>query len=245
MKAQRLRVTFERGEPLRFISHLDLMRFWERALRRAGVVVAYSEGFSPHPRLSLGAPLPVGTTGAAEPMDVFLAQPLAPAEFVRRVAPQLPPGVAIRDAREAPLDLPSLQSQLRAADYRVTLPDGVDADAAERAVAVFLAREEVPWEHRREKETKRYDLRPLVLWMTVDRDAAPPALVMRLRADPGATGRPDQVALALGFHQPVRIHRTALILDGEGDTSAEPVPMVASTLSGGEEGSKRGLPPCA
>ncbi|MFN8557816.1 MAG: TIGR03936 family radical SAM-associated protein [Dehalococcoidia bacterium] len=54
MALQRLRVTFSRGEPLRFISHLDLMRFWERALRRAGLVIAYSEGFSPHPRIALG-----------------------------------------------------------------------------------------------------------------------------------------------------------------------------------------------
>src|SRR5579884_25617 len=123
MKAQRLRITFTRGEPLRFISHLDLMRFWERALRRAGLVVAYSEGFSPHPQIHLGAPLPLGTTGGAELLDVFLAEPVAPEEFLRRMQPQLPPGVAIDDAREIPLTLPSLQSQLRAAEYRVTLPD--------------------------------------------------------------------------------------------------------------------------
>ena len=222
MKAQRLRVTFARGEPLRFISHLDLMRFWERALRRAGLVVAYSEGFSPHPQIALGAPLPVGTTGAAELMDVFLAEPVAPAEFVRRIAPQLPPGVTVSDAREVPLTLPSLQSQLRAAEYRVTLPEGTGVDDAEQAVAEFVAQESVPWEHRREKEVKRYDLRPLVEWLRVDGKAVPPALVMRLRADPGATGRPDQVAAALGFPNPPRVHRTALILSESAETAVAP-----------------------
>lgn len=220
MKAQRLRVTFARGEPLRFISHLDLMRFWERALRRAGLVVAYSEGFSPHPQIALGAPLPVGTTGAAELMDVFLAEPVEPAEFLRRILPQLPPGVTAAGAREVPLTLPSLQSQLRAADYRVTLPEGTGPAAAEEAVAALLTRDSVPWEHRREKEVKRYDLRPLVVWLRVDATTAPPVLVMRLRADPGATGRPDQVAAALGYAGPLRVHRAALILEGDGVASA-------------------------
>ena len=230
MKAQRLRVTFARGEPLRFISHLDLMRFWERALRRAGLVVAYSEGFSPHPQISLGAPLPVGTTGAAELMDIVRAEPVAPAEFVQRIAPQLPPGVAVSEAREVPLTLPSLQSQLRAAEYRVTLPEGTVVDNAERAVGEFLARESVPWEHRREKDVKRYDLRPLVEWLRVDGEAVPPALVMRLRADPGATGRPDQVAAALGFPGPLRVHRTTLILSESAEAAAAPAGTGAHPL---------------
>ena len=59
MKVQRLRVTFTRGEQVKYITHLDLMRFWERALRRAEIPVAYSEGFSPHPQLALAAPLAV------------------------------------------------------------------------------------------------------------------------------------------------------------------------------------------
>jgi radical SAM-linked protein len=213
MKAQRLRVTFSRGEPLRFISHLDLMRFWERALRRGGLSVAYSEGFSPHPKISLGAPLPVGTTGEAELMDVVLAEPVEPEEFMRRVRPQLPPGVAVSEARETPASLPSIQSQLRAAEYRVTMPEGTDAEQVRAAVAGFLARDSVPWEHKREKEIKRYDLRPLVEWLHVETGDGAVYLVMRLRADPGATGRPDQVVAALGFPSPPSVHRTALILD--------------------------------
>jgi radical SAM-linked protein len=213
MTLQRVRVTWARGEPLRFISHLDLMRFWERALRRAGLKVAYSEGFTPHPRIQLGAPLPVGTTGEAEQMDVYLAEPVSAEEFLRRVRGQLPTGVEAREAREAPLQLPSLQSQLRAAEYRVVPADAADLGAADAAVREFLARDSVPWEHRREKETKRYDLRPLVERLRAEDDGGRVVLIMRLRADPGATGRPDQVAAALGFGGPLRVHRTALILD--------------------------------
>ena len=71
----RLRLKFSRGEQLKFLSHLDLMRLWERAFRRAGMELAYSEGFSPHPRISLAAPLSVGITSIAELMDVFLEPP--------------------------------------------------------------------------------------------------------------------------------------------------------------------------
>ena len=71
-KLQRLRVTFTRGEEMKYITHLDLMRFWERALRRAELPVAYSEGFSPHAQIALAAPLPVGTTSDCELMDVFM-----------------------------------------------------------------------------------------------------------------------------------------------------------------------------
>jgi radical SAM-linked protein len=215
MKAQRLRVTFSRGEALRFISHLDLMRFWERALRRAGLVVSYSEGFTPHPRIALGAPLPVGTTSAAELMDVFLAEPVEPEEFLVRIRRQLPAGVDVIDVRDAPLNLPSIQSQLRAAEYRVELAEDADAAAVRTAMAAFLAQESVPWEHRREKEVKRYDLRPLVERLEVDAGTQPVVLLMRLRADPGATGRPDQVVAALGLSAARRVHRTALILDEE------------------------------
>ena len=69
---QRLRVTFSRGEELKYLSHLDVMRLWERALRRADLPLAYSQGFSPHAKISIAAPLPLGVTGERELMDIVL-----------------------------------------------------------------------------------------------------------------------------------------------------------------------------
>ena len=74
----RLRVRFSRGEELKFISHLDIMRLWQRALRRAGISLVYSEGFNPRPRLSLAAPLAVGVTSEAELMDIYLTGQVSP-----------------------------------------------------------------------------------------------------------------------------------------------------------------------
>ena len=77
---------------LKFISHLDLIRVWQRVFRRAGVALAYSEGFNPHPRLSLAAPLALGVTGEAELMDVYTVQPLSNHAFAAMVAPNSLPG---------------------------------------------------------------------------------------------------------------------------------------------------------
>src|SRR5690242_6812802 len=99
MRVQRLRASFSRGQELRYITHLDLMRFWERALRRAQIDVAYSEGFSPHPQISLAAPLPVGVIARNELMDVFLASRMSPPDFLAAIRPQLPKGLDMTDVR--------------------------------------------------------------------------------------------------------------------------------------------------
>ena len=69
---QRLRIKFRRGAEVKYISHLDIMRLWQRALNRAGIALAYSEGFHPHPKISLAVPLAVGVTSEAELMDIIL-----------------------------------------------------------------------------------------------------------------------------------------------------------------------------
>lgn len=213
MKAQRLRITFTRGEALKYITHLDLMRFWERALRRAEIPVAYSEGFSPHAQISLAAPLPVGTTSDGELMDVYLEQPRPPAAVIRAVGAQLPPAIQVRSVEEVGLALPSLQADVRFAEYDV---DVAAAPAAARAaVERFLAADSIAWEHQRESETRSYDIRALVEQITVaERPPDGVRLSMRLRNDNSGSGRADQVVAALGLGAPLRIHRTRLLLAG-------------------------------
>ena len=212
MRAQRFRVGFGRGAQLRFITHLDLMRFWERALRRAEVDVAYSEGFSPHPQISLAAPLPVGVTSRGELMDVFLAARSTPELFIRALCPQLPPGLAIHSVEEVEMGLPSIQSQMRSAEYEVLLPGATDTEAVLAGIATLLARTEIPWQHKREKEVRSYDLRPLIQSLALCAGDAGARLQMRLRADNVATGRPDQVLAAMGLAADLPIERTGLIL---------------------------------
>lgn len=211
---QRLRLRFGRGEELKFLSHLDLMRLWERALRRAGLPLAYSEGFTPHPRIALAAPLSVGVTSEAELMDVFLSRWIAPDSFVAQAKKQLPQGLDLPEAWPVGLNIPSLQSQIRFAEYRVEVDTEEASQEVESAIRSLLSAEELPWHHFRDTGARHYDLRALVddLWLIDCRDSLC-VLGMRLRCDARGSGRPEQVAKALGFSQrPKFIHRTKLIL---------------------------------
>ena len=212
---QRLRIKFKRGEEIKFISHLDIMRLWERALHRARIQLAYSEGFSPPPRLSLAAPLAVGITSEAELMDIFLAREVSPHWFTAAVSQQLPPGIEILGVYQMGLNMPSLQSQVRFAEYRVEVEAADGPENVESAVSNLLSVEHLPWHHHRDTGQRNYDLRALIddLWL-VESNYQHFIIGMRLRCDSGGSGRPEQVALALGFSDyPQSIHRTRLILE--------------------------------
>jgi radical SAM-linked protein len=211
---QRLRVRFCRGEELKFISHLDLMRLWQRALVRAQIALAYSEGFNPRPRISLAAPLPVGVTSEAELMDVFCQKQFSPHWFASAVGQQLPPGVAIAQVYSIDPSQPSLQSQVRFAEYRVEVEAANGPPEMGQAIAGLLAAEHLPWQHQRDTGPRHYDLRALIddLWL-IGVHQPYFGLGMRLRCDSGGSGRPEQVTLALGLAgHPQSIHRTRLIL---------------------------------
>jgi radical SAM-linked protein len=211
---QRLRASFSRGTELKFLSHLDLMRLWERAFRRAGISLAYSEGFTPHARISLAAPLSVGMTSQAELMDIFLSRWTSPHSFIGQVKEQLPQGLTILDIWSIGLNEPSLQSQVRSIEYKVEIETDREAQEIESAIKTLLSAQEIPWHHLRDTGARHYDLRPLVgdLWLIELQDSRC-MLGMELRCSSSGTGRPEQVTKALGFSQhPRSIHRTKLIL---------------------------------
>lgn len=211
---QRLRITFSRGEAVKYISHLDLVRLWERALRRAGIPLVYSEGFSPHPKLSLAAPLAVGLTSQAELMDIQIRKRVSLRYFLRVVGDQLPPGVEVGAAEEVPLLAPSLQASVRYAEYAVEVETESNAREVEEALNSLMQAEHIPWSHQRDTGERHYDLRALVEDVWVEGWRGPHCVLgMRLRNDPSGSGRPEQVAAALGFSaRPKSIHRTRLIL---------------------------------
>lgn len=213
---QRLRLTFSRGREVRYISHLDLMRLWQRAFRRADLPLTYSHGFSPHPKLSLAAPLAIGVTSSAELINVYLNRRISPYFFVKTISKQLPPGIDISEAVEVGAGMPSLQSQVLHAEYQVVIEsDRAPGDVA-AAVRDFLDKETLPWQHSRDTEVRRYDLRALVddVWL-IDCSSGRCILGMRLYCDKRGTGRPEQVLSALGFEgYPETIHRTGLVLAG-------------------------------
>jgi radical SAM-linked protein len=199
---------------VKFISHLDLIRLWRRALNRAGISLAYSEGFHPHPRISLAAPLAVGVTSEAELMDIVLAKPVSPHFFTAAVSQQLPSGIELLQVYLIALTIPSLQSQLSHTEYKVELDTERKQREVASALSSLLALKHLPWQHQRDTGLRNYDLRALIddLWL-IDWHNGHCTIGMRLRCDSGGSGRPEQVTAALGFtHFPSLIHRTKLIL---------------------------------
>jgi len=209
----RLRLKFGRGPQLKFLSHLDLMRLWERVFRRSGVDLAYSEGFSPHPRISLAAPLALSVTSKAELMDIFLNRRTTPDNFLQKVAPQLPDGISIIDIQPVSLEAPSLQSRLRFAEYEVQVESQQVTMDIEGSLKSLLALDTLPWHHTRDTGERFYDLRTLLddLWVVGEKEAVH-TIGMRLRCDSSGSGRPEQVIKALGISgRPSSIERTKLI----------------------------------
>lgn len=214
---QRLRLTFSRRSGLKWLSHLDMMRLWERALRRAEVSLAFSQGYTPHPRIAMALPLPVGVEGEAELMDIYLVAPLSPLVILQRTSPQLPDGVALHGVEEVALGDPSLQSRVRCADYEILLDTSRPREEIQAAVQTFLASNEAVLEARRGKRVGPLDIRRLVVSLAVTEGGEGACgLRMRLRADSTGAGRPEEVARALGIEErPLAIRRMRLVLEGE------------------------------
>jgi radical SAM-linked protein len=207
-RTQRLRVTFTKGDEVKYISHLDLMRLWERALRRANMPLLYSKGYNPRPKISIAAPLAVGFTGEREVMDVALERPIAPMDFATSVGRQLPQGISLVEVEEAYASLPSLQSQVCSVEYLVTLAAQQTGEEMRNHVASLLRSERLP----RQRRGKTYDLRPLIESISVKEETSEQYLLrMRLRTGEQGTGRPDEVLRELGFEDLVtRVTRTQL-----------------------------------
>jgi len=204
----RILLHFSKLDQMRYTGHLDLQHTWERTFRRAGLPLSYSQGFKPHPKINLAAPLPLGFTSEAEVLDARLDESIPVLEVSQGLNQALPPGLKIHQVQEIDLQTKSLQSQVIAAEYLVTFLD--PAPGLLDSIQSFLNMESV----ERERRGKTYDLRPLVDEIThleQDQDGHQ-RLVTRLSAREGATGRPEELIHALGYDPlSVRIHRQKII----------------------------------
>jgi len=203
----RLRIEYGKTEAMRFTGHLDLYKTWERTLRRAGLPLAYSQGFNPRPKINLSSALPLGFTSQAETIDIWLEDPVELDQIETSLRSAAPPGINIQAVSEVDLRAPALQTQVIAAEFEVTFFDPVP-DLRERVEAI-LAADALP----RVRRKKEYDLRPLIEQITVlpEDEQGKPRLHMRLTAQEGATGRPDEVLAELGLPpEASRIHRTKI-----------------------------------
>jgi radical SAM-linked protein len=160
-----MRIRYAKRGPMRFTSHRDFARAFERALLRAKVPIAYSQGFTPHPKISYASAAPTGAASEAEYLEIALRAPMDPTEVARALDAALSPGLDILDAVDAGPG--SLAERIDAAHWRVELP-GVDPDALRRAVAAFLAAPEVSVERLTKQGRRTMDARGPVVRLEVD-----------------------------------------------------------------------------
>lgn len=192
----RVRITFSKTAALRYIGNLDLHKIWERAARRAGLPLAYSQAFHPQAKIQLASPLPLGFSSRCELVDIRLEEDVDLTEVSRRLQDAMPEGIRLLHAEAVNPLSPSLQAEVVAAEYEAKCGGAVLAADPTPQILEFLASPTLP----RERRGKRYDLRPLVEQLELVYPGAPsgPIIRMRLSAREGATGRPEEVLEALG-----------------------------------------------
>jgi radical SAM-linked protein len=212
----RIRITFSKTGALRYTGHLDLHKLWERAARRAGLPLAYSQGFHPQPKIQIAAALPLGFSSRCELVDMWiggeseaLAEHPAGARLQTDLQAALPAGIQVLKVEEVEERSPALQTMVEAADYEIVLQEPADGSALHDRLASLMKAESLP----RERRGKAYDLRPLIEVISlIQSPDGTIRLRMTLTAREGATGRPEEVLDALGISaETTRIERTRLL----------------------------------
>ena len=193
----RIRVTFAKNGALRYVGHLDLHKMWERVTRRAGLSLAYSQGFHPSPKIQLAAALPLGFSSRCELVDLWVEGETDLARLPGTLQEAVPPGLRILNVAEVEEKSPPLQTQILSAEFEAVLPGDKNDSELGKKLSTMLQADSLP----RERRGKAYDLRPLIEELKlIDPDAdGHPRLFMRLSAREGATGRPEEVLDALGL----------------------------------------------
>ena len=158
---QRLRVRYAKRGRLRFTSHRDFSRAFERAIVRARVPMAYSSGFNPHPRISYAGASPTGAASEAEYLEIGLAREVDPAEVLAALDEALPPGLDVLEVVESRGG--SLPTCWRPASGGSPVPGPRRRTHAERAVTAFLAAGEVLVERMTKKGLRTFDCRAAVV----------------------------------------------------------------------------------
>ena len=226
--ATRFRILFEKGIGMRFTSHLDLMRTWERTLRRSGLPLSFTQGHHPHLKMSFGPPLPLGYRSRAEVFDLEFSKPPA-VDLAERLNAVLPEGLRVIAFRPILFKPPSLMSQLEGASYRVRFPDTFLEEAGftpaefpgvlEARVAALMSREHVIVRRTGEGQSREFNARPSIATLIVGAPENPSVLDAHLRFTLRASARPDDVVAQLFPDRDARttdVERVALWTESDG-----------------------------
>ncbi len=169
-----MRAKYAKEGMMKYLSHLDLVRLFERAFRRAEIPLAFSQGFNPHPIVSFASPLSIGVSSEAEYFDLVLSKAMHEAEFVRKLNHTLPEGIRLVTAKYHEIEkVPSLMKESALISYRVEgyADHTLETNQLESSLDIFLDGEEIwidkiikknKYKHRRQQKITRINIRPLI-----------------------------------------------------------------------------------
>jgi len=198
---QHIRIKYNKGEELKFIGHLDLMRVFERGVRRAGIPIAYSQGFNPKMRISYGTPLPLGITSEAEYADFEINGWIKPDELKTKLNSSLPEGLKVIEAILIGPKEDSLMAKTEAVEYVVDLPAGTN-NIKER-IKEALDKKELKIKRKRKDSIKEIDIRPMIGSLEFDGNA----IRMVVQSNSKGAVKPEEVLSILGVEE-AKIKRT-------------------------------------
>jgi len=224
----RFRIVYQKGAEMRFTSHLDLMRSWERSLRRSELPLAFTQGHHPHLKMSFGPPLPLGYRSRAEVFDLEFSRPPA-VDLAERLNAVLADGLRVLAYRPILFKTPSLMSELGGASYRIGFP-GSYLEQAGLAPAELLEtlrartpelldREHVIVRRESEDKAREFDARPSLVSLEIGDTEAPVVLDAHIRFTPRASVRPEELVAILvpsGDVRTLDVERTALWTEADG-----------------------------
>lgn len=191
----------------------EIAEAWEASILGSGLPVAWSEGAKARPRISFGAPLPIGMAAERDLVDVILTERLPLWQVREALADRLPDGWRLVELHDVWLAGPPLAGRVMGADFRVHLgADAPGGEALQKACAAILGERRLPRRRPKGDTAMEYDLRPLLLDVGVIGAGPPPLLHVRTRFHPElGTGRPDEVVAALGDVLGVELAPTTIV----------------------------------
>ena len=213
--AMKIRIKFRKYGVMKFIGHLDIMRYFQKAIRRADIDISYSGGFSPHMIMSFAAPLGVGITSDGEYFDIEVNSTKSSEEALAALNGAMVEGVEVSSYVALPDNAKTAMSIVAAADYELSFKDGyeVPADKAtfEAAIAEFFTNaKEVLITKQTKKSERTMDLKPLVYEFSMREKEGKPVFYLNLSTGSNDNVKPELVVEALFTHMGLIYNESAI-----------------------------------
>lgn len=208
VSALKIRIKFSKDGCMKFIGHLDVMRYFQKVMRRAEVDIAYSEGFSPHQIMSFAAPLGVGLTSTGEYLDIEVHSTLSSDEMVKKMNGTMVEGMEVLSYRLLPDNSKNAMSLVSAADYSVNFREGYTPDISIKdEFEKFINRDSIEIVKKTKKSETLSDIKPLIYEAYVSDDNS---IFMKLATGSADNLKPDLVMQAFCEGMGIELKKFAL-----------------------------------